>query len=279
MAMQVAEFPYEEIEERIQHILHYLPDIATYLTRKQPELSIDNSTKSSDDLKLMQRADIEVEKKLLEAILTEYDDDEIHSEEEGTAGRESEFSWWLDPVDGTRNYIHGLPDYCIAIGLSYRESPVAGIVSVPASGDIYQAIYGSGAYKNEQPVQVSSITEMDRALVASGLPFNRKEIITRLISDISAFVSSGIGLRRTGSAVLDICYIAEGRFDAMWERGLDTWDTCGPSVILREAGGRLSGFSGEVYDPSMQDIVASNGKLHTDMLEVLKQAREIESIN
>lgn len=279
MAMQVAEFPLDEIEARVDHILEYLPDISAFLVEKQPELSIERSTKSADDLKLMQTADIEVEKRLLDCIMTGFEDDEIHSEEAGEAGRQSDFSWWIDPVDGTRNYIHGLPTYCISIGLSFRESPVAGVVSVPAMKDTYQAIYGSGAYRNDQPISVSSIETMDRALVTSGLPYNRKDIITRLISDISAFVSSGIGLRRTGSVVLDLCYIADGKFDAMWERGVDPWDTCGASVILREAGGRISGFGGEIFDPSMQDIVASNQKLHSDMLEVLKQAREIESIN
>ncbi|MEQ8350585.1 MAG: inositol monophosphatase family protein [Leptospiraceae bacterium] len=276
---QIAEFPFEEIQKRLDLTREILPSLGQKLLQIQSQLHIENSANSKSDLTLMNRADQEIEGPLLGSLKEIFPDDTYHAEMEDPEGDHLDFTWWIDGVDGTRNFIHGLPFFCMSVGLSFRDTPVAGAVYVPVLGDMYWAISGSGAFKNDQPISVSRISEMDRSLVATGLPYERKEIITRLISDISAFVSSGTGLRRTGSVILDLCYVAEGRFDAMWERGVDAWDSCAASVIIKEAGGRLSGFSGEIFHIKQQDLVASNGILHTEMLEILKQAREIEGIN
>lgn len=276
---QIAEFPFEEIQARLELTKELLPSLGQKLLQIQPQLHIENSANSRSDLTLMNRADQEIEGPLLGSLRDSFPDDAYNAEMLEDDAQHLDFTWWIDAVDGTRNFIHGLPLYCMSVGLSYRETPVAGAVYVPSMGEMYWAISGSGAFKNDQPISVSRIGQMDRSLVATGLPYERKEIITRLISDISAFVSSGTGLRRTGSVILDLCYVAEGRFDAMWERGVDPWDSCAASVIIKEAGGRLSGFSGEIFDIKQQDVVASNGILHTEMLEILKQAREIEGVN
>ncbi|MCB1168537.1 MAG: inositol monophosphatase [Leptospiraceae bacterium] len=275
----IAEFPFEEIQKRMDLLKGALPALGQRLLQIQPQLHIENSANSKSDLTLMNRADEEIEGPLLTALHEAFPDDTYYAEMEDTEPNHMDFTWWIDAVDGTRNFIHGLPFFCMSVGLVFRETPVAGVVYVPAMGEMYHAISGSGAFKNDQPISVSRIAQMERSLVATGLPYERKEIITRLISDISAFVSSGTGLRRTGSVILDLCYVAEGRFDAMWERDVDPWDSCAASVLIKEAGGRVSGFAGEIYDVKLRDIVASNGILHTEMLEILKQAREIEGIN
>ncbi len=276
---QIAEFPFEEIQKRLELARELLPSLGQKLLQIQPQLNIENSSNSKSDLTLMNRADQEIEGPLLASLKEVFPEDTYHAEMEDPDGEHLDFTWWIDAVDGTRNFIHGLPFFCMSVGLSFRETPVAGAVYVPSLGEMYWAISGSGAFKNDHPISVSRIAQMDRSLVATGLPYERKEIITRLISDISAFVSSGTGLRRTGSVILDLCYVAEGRFDAMWERGVDPWDACAAAVIIKEAGGRLSGFSGEIFHIKQQDLVASNGILHTEMLEILKQAREIEGVN
>ena len=137
--------------------------------------------------------------------------------------------------------------FCIAFGITYRGSPVGGVVHVPAigqGGTTYHAIVGAGAFKNQNPIRVSSIDVIERAVVAPCLPYHRKDIIGDIVGDIFAFVSAGSGLRRTGSTVLDLCWMAEGRLDALWDRDLKPWDLCGASVILFEAGGRVSGPAG-----------------------------------
>ena len=152
----------------------------------------------------MSRADELVEIELLELLQATFPEDQIHSEERGKIGEAGAFQWWIDPVDGTRNFIHGGPLYCISIGLCHREEPVAGVVYVPTQATTYHAIQGSGAYKNDTPINVSDVDSLDRALVSSGLPFKREGILRDIMANISAIIASGAGLRRTGSAV-SIC--------------------------------------------------------------------------
>lgn len=276
---QLVEFPLDDVEDRIRSLLAILPEIGVGLREYRSQISIRYSTSPDDDRLLMRKADRFVEKRLLGPIRAGFPRDFIHSEEEGDLGEDGEFHWWIDPVDGTRNLVHGLPLYCIVLGLCFRDDPVAGIVLVPELSETYHAIRGGGAYKNEQPVEVSTMPDLERGLIANGLPYERRKILNVLMADISAFATAGAGLRRTGSTALDLCWVADGRLDAMWERGVRPWDVCGPSVIIREAGGRLSDFSGSAFDMFDPEIVASNGVLHGSVIETLKKGREIEAMN
>ena len=275
----IAEFPLDEVVRRARFVIDLLPEVGLGLTQFQDQSRIQASKSSGEDMSLMTKADKFVEQRLLGAISTNFPEDRIHSEEEGETGQDGDYQWWIDPVDGTRNFIHGVPLYCISVGLCFREQPVAGIVSVPALGEIYHAIHGSGAFKNEMPLQVSPMDSIERALVSSGLPYERVSILNSLVANIAAFVATGTGLRRTGSTVLDLCWIAEGRFDAMWERDVTPWDTAAASVIVREAGGRLSDFLGQPFNFKSPELVASNAVLHESVIETLTKARDVEGIN
>ena len=277
--IQVAEFPLDETVRRIGLLKEFLPQIGDDLLTFQDEVFIDRSSSEDEDLALMKKADRFVEKELLGFLRSTFFEDEIYSEEEGELGEKGDFQWWIDPVDGTRNFIHGLPHFCIAAGLCYREDPVAGIVFAPALSSLYHAVKGSGAFRNENPIQVSRVPNIKRALISSGLPYERRPILSSIMANISAFIGAGAGLRRTGSTSLDLCWIAEGRFDAMWERGISPWDVCAASVIVREAGGLLSDFSGRSFYLQSAELVASNEILHEEVVETLRKAQGLEGMN
>lgn len=276
---QLVEFPLDDVEDRIRSLLALLSEISEGLRDYRSQIHIRYSTSADEDLLLMRRADRFVEQRLLGSIRSRFPRDFIHSEEEGELGEDGEFHWWIDPVDGTRNFVHGLPQYCIVLGLCFRDDPVAGVVMVPELSETYHAVRGGGAFKNGRPIEVSAMSDLERGLIANGLPYERKKILKVLMADISAFATAGAGLRRTGSTALDLCWVAEGRLDAMWERGVRPWDVCGPSVIIREAGGRLSDFLGSPFEMFEPEIVASNGVLHDAVIETLEKGRDIEAMN
>jgi myo-inositol-1(or 4)-monophosphatase len=272
-----AEFPLDEVQKRMQFLREILPAIGKKIVEYQKEVVANRSTLPFKEI--LASVDEHAERPILNALKGSFPDDRYSSELAGNQGGDSDFQWWIDALDGSRNYIHGNPLYCISAGLTFREHPVAGVVYVPAFHETYHAIFGDGSFKNDRPIETSSTASLDAALVASGLPYQRRGIITELIGDMSAILSAGAGLRKTGSAVLDLCWIAEGRFDGMWERNVHPWDTCAASVILREAGGRLSDFQGRIFDVTTGNIVASNGLLHNDILNILKQVREVGGNN
>ncbi len=273
------EFPQDETEQRVQFILDIIPGPGKGLLNFQNEAHISNSESLEMDYLLMKKADQYIENALLSQIKEKFSSDTINSETSEQIIGDGDFSWFIDPVDGTRNFIHGVPMFTISIGIAFRGDPIAGVIHVPAFNETYHAIHGSGAYKNETPIQVSTVDTVQRTLVSNGLPYYKKELMSEILGNISAFITNGIGMRRTGSGTLDICWIAEGRFDAMWERDMDPWDLCAASVILIEAGGKITGFQGEGLDLSMKDIVASNGEVHEQILRILKEASRVQGIN
>ncbi|HMU82027.1 MAG TPA: inositol monophosphatase family protein [Leptospiraceae bacterium] len=277
METQIVGFPLDETERRIRHVISIMPALGRSLLSSQDSLNIRNSSSSQSDKILMEKADRTISHTIVRSLQTQFPEDKIVSEDEGQVGSDGDFEWWCDPVDGTRNFIHGIPFFCISMGLTWRGSPVGGVVHVPAMGQTgltYHAIVGQGAFKNQNPIHVSTVSQLERAVMASGLPYRRKEIIGDILGDIFAFVTTGIGLRRTGSVILDLCWIAEGKFDALWDRDISPWDSCAASVILFEAGGKISGYLGEKFDIQQTRIVASNGILHEEAVSVLQKARK-----
>lgn len=273
-------FPQDEVEERIKLLIRVLPGLGMNLLAQQKDSYIGSSASDEGDRELMERVEGRVERELVDTLTGSFPDDRIFGEVHGRAGQsESEFDWWIDALDGTRNFIHGLPHFAVSAGLCFRGSPVAGVVLAPFFQDVYHAIYGAGAFKNHEPISVSPVADAERSLVATGLPYRRQEIIGEILADINAFILSNAGLRRSGSAILDMCWIAEGRLDAMWERGLSPHDTVSSSIIVREAGGQLSSFDGKPFDVHIPNVIASNGLLHPRIVEILSKARKVEGWN
>lgn len=275
---EILEFPADDVKMRLKTLESILPELGKKLLDLQKKLSREESGSATRDLELMEEIDRHAEELLFARMRPQMPADEIISESSGRLNGSNEFLWYIDPVDGARNFLHGNPLFAVSLGLCFRTELVAGMVLVPALSRTYSAISGHGATLNGDPVQTSSMADISRSLIATGLPYRRREILSELMSDISAFIAAGSGLRRTGSAVLDLCWVADGTYDAFWESSLKPWDYAAASVIIREAGGKISDFHGQPATLEESDIVATNGKLHQPVVELLARAAD-ENLN
>jgi myo-inositol-1(or 4)-monophosphatase len=198
--------------------------------------------------------------------------------EEGLSRREnSEFRWVFDPLDGTTNYAHRFPIFTVSIALEYRGGVVLGVVYDPMREEIFQAVEGEGAWLNGRKVRVSAISDLDRSLLATGFPYDLRDSQINNIDHFNHFLTRAQAIRRCGSAALDLCYVACGRFDGFWELKLKPWDQAAGALIVQEAGGRVSDFGGGAFDISGQECLASNGLVHEAMILVLALERKPES--
>jgi len=180
----------------------------------------------------------------------------------------SEYRWVFDPLDGTTNFAHRFPVFCVSLALERRGELVCGVVHNPISGETFRAERGGGAFLGERPIRISPTDDLDRALVATGFPYDIRETRANMTRH-DAFLLRTQGVRRCGSAAIDLCYVACGRFDGFWEMKLSPWDTAAGAVILREAGGRITDFQGRPVDIYKPEVCASNGLIHEAMLAVI----------
>lgn len=183
----------------------------------------------------------------------------------------SPYLWVIDPLDGTTNFAHGYPTYCVSIGLEYEGRCILGVIVDPSRDELFTAIEHRGARLNGHPIHVSKTATLDSSLLVTGFAYDIRDTPRNNLDHFSRFALKTQGLRRTGSAALDLCYVAAGRFDGFWEVQLNPWDMAAGSVIVKEAGGRLTDFSGKDLSIYGQELVASNGQIHEAMLQVLKQ--------
>ncbi len=190
--------------------------------------------------------------------------------EEGLNRREnSEFRWVIDPLDGTTNYAHRFPIFTVSIALEHRGRIVLGVVLDPMRGETFEAMRGQGARLNGQPISVSAVADLDRSLLATGFPYDIRESPVNNIVHFNHFLTRAQAVRRCGSAALDLCYVACGRFDGFWELKLKPWDQAAGALIVEEAGGRVTDFAGGAFHISGQECLASNGLVHEAMVQVL----------
>ncbi|MHB8054777.1 MAG: inositol monophosphatase family protein [Candidatus Aminicenantales bacterium] len=182
----------------------------------------------------------------------------------------AEFRWVIDPLDGTTNFAHRFPWFCVSIALERRGTLVAGVIFNAISGELFSAETGGGAFLNDEPIRVSSIGDLGRGLVATGFPYDIRESRTNIaIHDRVLLAAQAI--RRCGSAALDLCYVACGRFEGFWELKLNPWDTAAGLVVLAEAGGRATDFLGRPADIYHPELCASNGLIHQALLDLLRE--------
>lgn len=222
---------------------------------------------------LVTEADHAAEQCIIDVILASYPDHGFLAEERGRIGQsQSPYVWIIDPIDGTTNFAHGFPTYCVSIGLEYNEECVLGVVYDPTRDELFSATRGGGARVNDQPIQVSQTAQLDQALLVTGFAYDIRETPNNNLDHFARFALRVQGLRRTGSAALDLCYVAAGRFDGFWEVKLNPWDMAAGVVILREAGGRVTDFCGQSHSHHGQELVASNGHLHDSMISVIRES-------
>jgi len=189
--------------------------------------------------------------------------------EEGVDRRsQSPYRWVIDPLDGTTNFAHANPFFCVSIALERDGEPILGVVHAPTLDETFVAARGGGATLNGEPVGVSAVETLSESLLATGFPYQR-ERMARTLELFGRFAHQAQGIRRNGAAALDLCWLAAGRLDGFWEFGLKPWDVAAGALAVEEAGGRVSDFAGRKPDLSRGEIVASNGRVHDAMLAVL----------
>jgi myo-inositol-1(or 4)-monophosphatase len=221
---------------------------------------------------LVSEADRESEACIVRTIHKVFPKHQILGEEGGytETGKGSGALWIVDPLDGTTNYVHGFPFFCVSIGLEIDGKTEVGVIHAPLLGNTYTAVRGGGAFMNGKPIRVSLTSTIDESLLATGFSYKRGEILERELHDFKLLAEQSRGIRRAGSAALDMAMVASGVFDGFWERELAAWDTAAGELIVREAGGVVTNFSGEPFHFSMKTVLAANPKIHKLISDSLK---------
>ena len=221
------------------------------------------------EIDLVTEADLAAENRVLEIMGRNFPRDNILSEEAGRRDEASHRTWLIDPLDGTTNFAHRFPFFAVSIALEIEREVVLGVVYNPYMDELFEAVKGEGAYLNGDRLQVSRTLLLKESLLATGFPYDIHERPEGVVGLLEKMIVRAQGVRRLGSAALDLCYVAAGSLDGFWEEDLKPWDTAAGDIILREAGGRLTNFEGEPYTPYSASVVASNGLIHKEMVRVI----------
>jgi len=221
------------------------------------------------EIDLVTEADLAAEEIILEMLGNHFPKDNILSEEAGIRDGSSHRNWIVDPLDGTTNFAHGFPFFGVSIALEVEEEIVLGIVYNPFMGEFFEAQKGQGAFLNGSPIHVSNARKLSDSLLSTGFPYDIRERSNRIFERFKTMVVSSQGVRRGGSAAVDMCYVAAGRLDAHWEENLKPWDTAGASVIVLEAGGKLTTCEGEPFTPYLKSVVACTPMIHGEMVKAM----------
>jgi myo-inositol-1(or 4)-monophosphatase len=223
------------------------------------------------DIDLVTEADLASERLIVERVRSYHPRHAILAEEAGdVTGVASEFKWIVDPLDGTTNYAHGYPVFCVSIALEHRGRVVVGVVYDPIRDELFAAERGGGATLNGRRARVSETDDLNRALLCTGFPYDVRER-GDFVRHFRNFIMSAQSVRRDGAAALDLAYVAAGRFDGFYEEGLRPWDVAAGVLLVEEAGGRVTHYDGQPFDHYHPLIAASNGLVHESMLAVLQQ--------
>ncbi|MBX2862231.1 MAG: inositol monophosphatase [Leptolyngbyaceae cyanobacterium MAG.088] len=229
--------------------------------------SIQEKGRSGD---LVTEADQASEVAVLTVIKRHFSDHAILAEESGQLGQlDSPLLWAIDPLDGTTNYAHGYPLCAVSIGLLVAGVPMVGVVYNPILGDLYQAAKGLGATHNRQPIQVSKTAQLSNSLLVTGFAYDRRETVDNNYAEFCHLTHLTQGVRRGGSASVDLAHVASGCLDGYWERGLSPWDLAAGVVLVEEAGGLVSAYDGSPFDIYSGRLVATNGPLHQPIVQEL----------
>ena len=228
------------------------------------------------EINLVTEADLASEKAVVGVISKAFPSHQILAEEKGLhTTHESPYKWIIDPLDGTTNFAHGFPLYNVSIGVEYEGTVLVGVVLDPTRNELFVAKKEQGSTLNNTPIHVSTSQKLSNALLVTGFAYDVQTVADNNLKEFCAFSLRTRGMRRTGTAAIDLCYIACGRFDGFWELKLNPWDTAAGKLIVEEAGGKITNYKSEPYSIYGQDIIASNGLIHEEMVGVLKEIRKI----
>lgn len=228
-----------------------------------------SSISKKGEIDLVTEADLMSEKALIDAINSVFPNDWILTEETGEHGEVSDRRWIIDPLDGTTNFAHSFPFFSVSIGFQVENDVVAGIVYNPCMDEFFEAEKGKGALLNKEPIGVSDKNSLEESLAGTGFPYDIHENPDAVLEYLKRMIVRVQGVRRAGAASIDLCYVAAGRLDGFWEQGLKPWDTAAGSIIVQEAGGIITDYAGNPYNPFLESTLASCPGIHSKMLEAL----------
>lgn len=221
---------------------------------------------------LVTEADHAAEKAIMAVIQNDYPDHFILSEESGEHIMDSTYKWIIDPIDGTVNFANGIPICCVSIGLEQAGKMIMGAVYNPIMNEFFFAQKGFGATLNNERIHVSDKTEVIKSCLVTGFPYTYLDEPNGPIQVFEKLIRKGVPVRRLGSAAIDLCWVAAGRFDGFYEHKLQAWDSAAGFLMVEEAGGKVTDFDGVYYDPYQPHLIATNGKIHDELLRIVNGA-------
>jgi len=224
------------------------------------------ATEYKGDVDLVTEADRASEALITRRIRERWPEHNIMGEEGTRTEQGSEYRWYVDPLDGTTNFAHAYPVFCVSLGMEHKDARVAAVVFDPTRDEMFTAQKGGGAFLNGQPIRVSAVSDLGECLVATGFPSHKRHKNPNIFFYHQITLKTH-GVRRAGSAALDLCNVASGRFDGFWEFNLNPWDTAAGVLILEEAGGRVTRFDGQPFRIDSRETLASNGRVHEALLK------------
>ena len=223
-------------------------------------------------INLVTDADHAAEQCVIDHVRRYFPSHRMLAEERGVdAAVSSPYQWIIDPLDGTTNFAHGFPVYAVSVGVEYERRLVVGVVYDPTRDELFTAEAGHGALLNGRSITVSHTAQLEAALTVTGFAYDVRESINNNLDHFAHVTLKAQGVRRTGSAALDLCYVAAGRFDGFWEVKLNPWDMAAGTLIVQEAGGRITDLKGNAHSIYQPELLASNGWIHDEMLHVLRE--------
>ena len=255
--------------------MHPMLNIAVKAARRAGNI-INRAAQNLDILTVTQKTanefvsevDREAERAIIKILLDAYPGHSILAEESGLAGA-SEYQWIIDPLDGTTNFLHGFPQYAVSIGLMHRGVPTQGVVYDPTRNDLFTASRGHGAYLNDRRIRVSKRRQLDQSLIGTGFPFREFTLADDYLKIFRDMIRTTAGVRRAGSAALDLSYVAAGRLDGFWEFGLKPWDMAAGVLLITEAGGLVGDLDGNDQFMASGNVVCGNPKIFTQLLQTI----------
>ncbi len=249
---------------------HHAGDFIVRKINKLPDLKVE--VKALNDY--VSEVDRQAEALIIEDLLKSFPGHGILAEESGVIEGKEDYRWIIDPLDGTTNYLHGFPHYAVSIACEHKGRLAHGVIYDPYKQELFAASRGAGATLNNRRIRVTPLKTTQGALLGTGFPFKHPERLDPFLKVFSAFFSKASDVRRAGSAALDLAYVAAGRLDGYWESDLNAWDIAAGALIVREAGGLVTDFSGEANSLENGEVVAGNPRIIGDMLRTLEAQRK-----
>lgn len=224
----------------------------------------------TDEANLVTNVDKAAEKIITDFIKTEFPTHSILAEESGENNNNSEYKWVIDPIDGTTNFAHALPLFCVSIGVQKNDETIIGVIYDVMRNVVYSTEKGSGSFENGKKITVSKNSNLARSVLVTGFAYERGDEFKDAIKIFGSFLNKTRAVRRLGSAALDLCYVASGVFDGFWEANLSPWDVCAGMLLVEEAGGKVSNFSNQPVDIYSNQLLATNALVNDEMVKIIQ---------